>query len=439
MRFRTQLVAGYSGLLLVTLVTGVASVIAIRTTTWRLEHVASDLGDELTAINHLRWQAESAVAASRRYLLTGDAAAANTFADAVDKIDVAIADLTGEPLVPGLRDVEDAVRRYVDLARAAMSARSGAQDPRDIAPMFEQQVTPARDHLEHVLLDFTTRERAAFDHESAHAKSVADRMQGLVVLATGIGVFLSIALAWVWIRKLGHRYAMEREATEAARRAVAARDEMMAIVSHDLRNPLSTIAMGASLLPPGSKPATAIANAAHHMEHLIGELLDVAKLDAGKLQLDIDACSIASVFDATVSLFQARAQEANIAIAADADPQLVVAADRERVLQVLSNLVGNAFKYTQAGGRIELVARAIDRAVRVEVRDTGRGMSEADAAHVFERYWQARGRGRGSLGLGLYICKQLVEAHRGRIGVISELGEGTTFWFELPESASVMA
>jgi signal transduction histidine kinase len=436
-RFRSQLVVGYSALMLVTIVTGVSAVVGMRVTTSRIEHVANDLGADVTAIQRMRYQAEGAIAATRRYLLDGDERAAQRFTDQVNKLDATLGELDRrrDQLVPGMAAVDDAVRSYVQVAREVMAERSSAA----VAALFEQQVTPVRDRLEATVADFVKRERAAFERESASAHDFAERMQGVLAIATATGVFLSIALAWLWIRKLAQRYAREREATETARRAAAARDELLAIVSHDLRNPLAAIAMATDLLKPDpSSPLAprhlaAIGSAAKRMEHLIGELLDVAKLDAGKLELALEPCAVESLFDATLALFSARALEARVAIAAASDG-LAVAADRERVLQVLANLVGNALKYTPAGGRVSLAARAVDGAVCIEIADTGPGIAADALPHVFERYWQARARGRGSLGLGLYICKQLVEAHHGRIGVDSRPGAGSTFWFELPRS-----
>lgn len=106
--------------------------------------------------------------------------------------------------------------------------------------------------------------------------------------------------------------------------------------------------------------------------------------------------------------------------------------DRERLIQVLSNLVGNALKFTASGGTITLAASAIRDRICFEVSDTGEGISADQLPRLFERHWQGRARGRGSLGLGLYIAKHLVEAHGGAIGVRSEVGHGTTFSFDLP-------
>jgi signal transduction histidine kinase len=439
-RFRSQLVIGYSALMLVTIVTGVSAVIGMRVTTSRIEHVANDLGADVTELQRMRYQAEGAVAATRRYLLDGDERAAQRFTDQVIKLDATLGELDRrrDQLVPGMAAVDDAVRSYVQVAREVMAERSSTT----VAAVFEQQVSPVRDRLEATIADFVKRERAAFERESASAHDFAERMQGVLAIATATGVFLSIALAWLWIRKLAQRYAREREATETARRAAAARDEMLAIVSHDLRNPLAAIAMSKDLLehdlrsPRAPRHLAAIGSAAKRMEHLIGELLDIAKLDAGKLELAVEPCAVEALFEATLALFSARALEAGVAIAATGDG-LVVVADRERVLQVLANLVGNALKYTPAGGRVSLAARAVGDtggAVRIEIADTGPGIAADALPHVFERYWQARARGRGSLGLGLYICKQLVEAHHGRIGVDSQPGAGSTFWFEIPRS-----
>ena len=147
-----------------------------------------------------------------------------------------------------------------------------------------------------------------------------------------------------------------------------------------------------------------------------------------------ERCTLASLFDSTVALFAARAQQAEVELVVECHDaaELVVDADRARALQTLENLVGNAFKHSPRGGRITLCARAKDDCVRVEVRDCGSGIEPDHVPHLFERYWQGRKRSKGGLGLGLYICKQIVDAHGGAIGVDTALGQGSTFWFTLP-------
>jgi signal transduction histidine kinase len=435
MRFRSQLAIGYTALLVVLIVTGTAAVIALRVSTSHLDDVTHDLRTDLTAVQWLRFEARQVVSASRSFLLGRDAKSEQRFNDATARLEATLAELDGT-LVMRATDIEADVRRYVATARLAAAER-GSGHTADTDPMLDIRLVTARDRLETTIDRFVQRQRAAFQSESEHVHDEADRMEGLVILATGIGVCLSLALAWLLIRRLGHQYALEREATAVARRAVEARDEMLAVVSHDLRNPLTTITIASHLLqhepppPHARKHATSIANAARCMDHLISELLDVAKLDAGKLELHVETCSVGSLFDAIMSLFQVRATEAGIELGMTGDGALAVTADRERVLQVLCNLVDNAFKYTACGGRVTLAAHASAATVRVEVVDTGTGIAAEQLPHVFERLWQAGVRGRGGLGLGLYICEQLIAAHHGRMGVESKLGAGSTFWFEL--------
>jgi signal transduction histidine kinase len=259
-----------------------------------------------------------------------------------------------------------------------------------------------------------------------------------VLATTALSIALAIALAVMSSRKLAAQYARSRAAAEAARRATAARDELLAIVSHDLRNPLATITMGADLLPelddnPRTRPhLAAIGNAARLMQHLIDQLLDVAKLEHGTFGLALARCEVEAVLAAVQSLFQARAVEAGVELAATGDPGLAATADRERVVQVLSNLIGNALRFTPRGGRITVTGGRDGPRVRFEVSGTGPGIAEDQIPRLFERYWQGRSSPRGSLGLGLYICKQLVAAHGGDIGVRSRPGDGSTFWFTLP-------
>jgi signal transduction histidine kinase len=199
--------------------------------------------------------------------------------------------------------------------------------------------------------------------------------------------------------------------------------------------------MGADLLPalddnPRTRPhLAAIGNAARMMQHLIEQLLDVDRLEHGTLGLTFARCEVDAVIGAAQSLFQVRAAEAGVELVATSEPGAAVTADRERVVQVLSNLIGNALKFTPRGGRIAVTGARDGPRVQFEVTDTGPGIAEDQIARLFERYWKGRSSPRGGLGLGLYICKQLVAAHGGDIGVRSRLGEGSTFWFTLPAAA----
>jgi light-regulated signal transduction histidine kinase (bacteriophytochrome) len=236
------------------------------------------------------------------------------------------------------------------------------------------------------------------------------------------------------------RCAIEVDLIRQVRRAESAielRDELIAVVSHDLKNPLNTVKLAALVLSGRvSDPlADRIVRAANSMETLIGDLLALAKIEAGRFVVTPRSMSAEAAVTDALTLFEPVAEERRIRLASRCTPRLRVHADAPRVEQVLSNLLGNAIKYTPAGGAVEVaVVREIDWA-RFSVSDTGPGISARDLPHVFERYWQGKGIARHSAGLGLYIAKGIIEAHGGRIWVESVLGKGSTFHFTLPIGA----
>jgi PAS domain S-box-containing protein len=224
-----------------------------------------------------------------------------------------------------------------------------------------------------------------------------------------------------------------------AREALRARDSVLGVVSHDLRNPLTAIllnvdaALGAGELPRAAREAMeGVVLSAQAMDRMIQDLLEVARIEAGQLRLEPAPCAPADLVGEALGLMEPLAEERGIRLAAAVDDCPAVRADRDRVLQVFSNLVGNALKFTPAGGTVTVGAAPEDDAVRFWVRDTGPGIAPDDVDRLWEPFWQAEGPARRSgAGLGLPIARGIVEAHGGRVGVESELGVGTTFRFTL--------
>jgi PAS domain S-box-containing protein len=230
---------------------------------------------------------------------------------------------------------------------------------------------------------------------------------------------------------------------QQAQRAIRARDDLLAIVSHDLRNPLSLTLMNADLLAESLPPdetgrrardrAHQIRRSATRMSRLIGDLLDAAAIETGSLPISRTRQDVAPLVEEALEMMRPMAHGRTLAL----ERVLVgdvpaVDCDRERILQVFSNLIGNAIKFTPQGGAITVsVERVVDE-VRFAVTDTGPGIIAEDLPHVFDRYWRAKRTERGSVGLGLYIVKGIVEAHGGRIWVESRVGIGSTFYFTLP-------
>lgn len=226
-----------------------------------------------------------------------------------------------------------------------------------------------------------------------------------------------------------------------AQQATRARDDMLGVVAHDLRNPLSTILLASELLlDEAHGPERArdrmqlemLRRAATSMNQLIQDLLDVKRVESGGMAMDLRAMPVAELVDHALELLRPLALAAALTIESDVAADLPsVRADPARIQQVLSNLVGNALKFTPRGGRITIVAsRESETEVRIAVRDTGSGMPPDQLPHVFGLYWQA-GRDHRGVGLGLAIVKGIVEAHGGRVWVESQVGAGSEFIFTL--------
>jgi PAS domain S-box-containing protein len=238
------------------------------------------------------------------------------------------------------------------------------------------------------------------------------------------------------------------EATERARaeaeRAVRAREDILAIVSHDLRNPLAAVSMKASMisrLSAGGESAgervrqqvEGIIRAVQQMDRMVRDLLDLAKVESGHLfnlePRETDATGLALQ---AVQLLEPLATARRLALETDlALEHASLLCDSDRILQVFSNLVGNAIKFTREGGTITISGRRFAQEVVFSVIDTGEGIPEDQLPNIFDPYWQAKADRKG-IGLGLSVAKIIVEAHGGRIWASSRVGQGSTFSFALP-------
>jgi PAS domain S-box-containing protein len=222
-----------------------------------------------------------------------------------------------------------------------------------------------------------------------------------------------------------------------------ARDDIIGIVSHDLRNPVNAVKMltGAILgrerettLPADVvEYSTIIRQASEQMDSLIRDLLDVTRIEAGRLSVETYATDIANLLsDALLTLDPvAKAKSIELELTTD-EPLPLVDADRERIRQALSNLIGNSVKFSPEGSTIRLRAARMDGEIVVSVSDQGPGMTADQLSHAFDRFWQSRRTDREGAGLGLAITRGIIEAHGGRIWAESAVGEGSTFHFSLP-------
>ena len=229
-----------------------------------------------------------------------------------------------------------------------------------------------------------------------------------------------------------------RRRSDEDRSAARRRDEVLGIVAHDLRNHLNTIRASSKVaLVMGDRsprrPIETIERVSERMERLIRDLLDVSAIECGTLAVDPAPVRPAEVLAEAVDAHMAPSAELGIGLDLDCDEELPeIAADFQRVLQILGNLLGNAMKFTPRGGHIVVGASRDAGEVLFRVSDTGQGIPLDRLPHIFSRFKQRRARAQDGVGLGLTICKAIVDAHGGRIWVDSGVGRGTTVWFTMP-------
>jgi signal transduction histidine kinase len=226
--------------------------------------------------------------------------------------------------------------------------------------------------------------------------------------------------------------------------AVRARDELVAVVSHDLRSPLTVIVMQCGMMQrviaadvsPSSKRLNSaidtLQRATARMTNLLEDLLDTSKIEAGRYLISPQPLEISQFFEDAWSLLTPLALNKFIDLTFAGEPQLKIMADPERMFQVLSNLVGNAIKFTPKEGRISVTAAVQGDFVAISVVDSGSGIAPDQLPHVFERYWRIREGNPSGTGLGLYISQGIVKAHGGELTASSEQGVGSVFRFTVP-------
>jgi light-regulated signal transduction histidine kinase (bacteriophytochrome) len=247
------------------------------------------------------------------------------------------------------------------------------------------------------------------------------------------------------LRRYALEIDLERQVLRASR-AVFARDEILAIVSHDLRNPLGVVQMDAAALKtwevPGDEDISSLRASADRilrsvglMSRLIADLLDMAKIDAGRLDLQKQPEPSRALVEGALSILEPLASAKQITIEKDLTEAPPVNADRDRIFYVLSNIIGNAIKFTPERGTITLRTESRRGELLISVDDTGPGIPSEELAHVFDRYRHGHASHEGT-GLGLYIAKGIVLAHGGSIWAEAAAGGGSRFCVTLPLAAS---
>ena len=333
---------------------------------------------------------------------------------------------TADEAVDGMRAIEAKADRVLDLARDRADA----------------VMTEARDKVDRDPRKGDRRRGLAEDRALADGLLQDERSAADEALRLEREEYADMFLALLPLERAStnRNLLTERARADAA---LSYRDDFLGIVSHDLNNLLAGIVLSAGALsrnaPPSADGQRTVVGVkriqlyAARMRRLIGDLVDVTSLTAGKLAVKAEPENSRAIVVEALETFRLLAVEKGLSIESDVSEEpILVACDHDRILQVLANLVSNAIKFTPEGGRIRIRARPAGGELLVSVSDTGPGIPETLLDAVFERFWQASDNDRRGLGLGLYIAKNIVEAHGGRIWAESRPGEGSEFHFTLP-------
>jgi signal transduction histidine kinase len=392
--------------------------------------------------NRLRDEIESTAQPARRFL------------NAVNyQLSVQISSLT-RAAVTGDREYLDDYREASVERKAAMDALAGEIALMD--PPVAARYSELKLHIERWEAAVAGRdEGAAAARESRYADVIQDlgnlddamtdfenrlsgEVQRLVRLETSLSIGLVVlaliaAVNVVWLQtRLRNVLVREQEARRAAENLVRARDEILGIVSHDLRGPLTAISLSAQMLEDGELVDT-IRTSSRRMDRLIQDLLDAAKAEASTLSIRHEAVDPADVVREVVKGHALIAAEKKIGLREEISEGLpAINGDRDRLVQALTNLAGNALKFTPPGGTVRISVDGQKSDVVFAVEDTGAGIPETEMPHLFEPFWQAKKTAHLGAGLGLKIAKAIVEAHGGSIEVTNVPDGGARFAFVLP-------
>lgn len=276
---------------------------------------------------------------------------------------------------------------------------------------------------------------------SATFVSSENKVEGLDSGADGyLSQPIDNAVLVATVRSLLRTKAAEKLAREAKR----GQEEILAIVSHDLRNPLSAVMLQTKIVKKGIEKGDShevlfnhldrIQKSCHRMNKLIEDLLTVTNIDEGKLSLNKAPFSVTDLVDEVMHSFEDQASQKQLKLRSQVPRRedMTMSGDRDRVFQVFANLISNAMRFTSPQGAISLGVEADEAGFVFTVADTGAGIPDSNIPHLFDRYWQGHKDRSTGVGLGLSIVKGIVEAHDGSVWVESKLGEGSTFSFILP-------
>jgi signal transduction histidine kinase len=417
------------GLLVALLATGAAGILA-----YSEQRTAARERGQASAGLRLTTRLAEVDAAEWRAIADPDTSSVRALADATGQLDAARRsihfdrDAVTETFDAAFPAYVDAIHRETELLADSRSAEAHEVHETEVDPTYET-------------LRETVDEAVAWQEKTAaDAAAAANR---ITFFAAALG---ALTLAFLVVQILAQRrlLAREREHLEELEGLDRLKDEFVASVSHELRTPLTSIRGylelvleedAGDLTEEQREFLLVVDRNAERLMHLVGDLLDVAQIESGRIALDLVDEELTRLVAQSVEAARPVAGDRDIELAMHPNGEARVRIDRTRVAQVLDNLLSNALKFTDTGGRVDVRLSTSDGSAFVEVADTGMGISPEDQAKLFQRFYRTDAAGEKAIhgtGLGLWISKAIVEAHGGEITVESAVDRGTTFRIALP-------
>lgn len=410
----------------------------------------------LIEVERIRNIAESQIANSKAFFLLGAKALFDRQNEEKKELADNLAKFEKNYSLPQISEITKRIEAIAvqqqEFFDQAMEFRAKQTESKIVGQFYQSKTGPLlkqiNDNLNEIVKIHSTEiERARTEAKEAAMGAEVRIPRGMMMLSGAlIFIFLSMALLVISvISKRKAQFAERDRLYHEAKNAVQARDEVTAAISQDLNEPLENLNLLADQLL--NSPNTNLEEAADfirattaQMDGLIRDICDQKTADLGGLTLRMDQLSIDEVLDEARLVLQPIAKQRDIRLQFDSvNPPVLAFFDKERVIRVLSNLVGNAIKFSPKHSKVVIKVRSDQQFVNISVMDSGPGISEIQKTDLFTNFWQARKTADQGAGVGLSIAKTIVEAHGGSVRVDSHAGPGSTFTFSLPRRRPVGA
>lgn len=405
----------------------------------------------LVQVEKIRNAAESQLSNSLSFFLMGS----TTLFDAQKKDKQEVLDLLSQfskdhslPQIPEhLKKIELAFQTQQEVFDQGMEFRAKQTESKIIGQFYRSKTVPVREQVNSALNEIVKLHQDEYEKNLAADESAAlaakTRIPDAMTWLTALLAILFLVMGILVIRMILQRTRQQAERQRLygeAQKAVLTRDEALSAISQDLKEPLETIKLaaqgiyGAEMPELVSEGADIIKSAALKIEGLAEDIIDHSNSTSGELILRLEQLSVDSILQDAKVMLQPYAKKQDIKLEFnETNPPVLAFMDRSRVLRVLSNLVGNAIKFSPKNSKVVVKVRSDLQFAYISVKDSGPGLSEKNRAGIFDEFWQSTKTAELGSGIGLAIVKTVVEAHGGQVTVESQLGHGSTFTFSLPK------